>query len=96
MVPPVSGNRGSNQGQIQAIHLELALVDVRDAGVEFLWHEPLREWSELSVHLVAAGRREQFHARGIVVACRPLPKGPWAISLFFTALATRENPWPPA
>lgn len=96
MVRPVTRKRGSNPRGTQAIHLEVALVDVRDAGVEFLWTEPIQEWSEVSVQLGASGRRERFHARGVVVACRPTPRGLWSISLFFTDLATRENPWPPA
>lgn len=96
MVRAVTEKRGNIPGGSQAIHLEVALVDVRDAGVEFLWKEPLREWSEISVTLSAAGRRERFLARGVVVACRPAPRDLWSISLFFTNLATRENPWPPA
>lgn len=96
IVPSVTEKRSSNPGRTQTIHLEVALVDVRDAGVEFLWAEPIQEWSEVSVQLGAAGRRERFHARGVVVACRPTPKGLWSISLFFTDLATRENRWPPA
>lgn len=96
MVRPVTRNVGHGPGQDPIVELELALVDVRDSGVEFLWGQPIQEWSEITVSMVASGRRERFQAQGIVVACRPASRGLWSISLFFTALASRENPWPPA
>jgi hypothetical protein len=96
MVAEVVRNGGDNLGNGRVIDLELALVDVRDSGVEFLWNHPIQEWTELGVRMGASGRSERFVARGLVVGCRPARHGLWSISLYFTALAPGENPWPPA
>ncbi len=98
MVRPVESNGGGGHGNAGArmIDLELALVDVREAGVEFLWSQPIEEWTELGVRMGATGRKERFVAHGLVVGCRPASLGLWSISLFFTSLAPGENPWPSA
>ena len=96
MVRNVARNNKASAAVGSMIDLELALVNVRESGVEFLWSRPFEEWTELSVRMNADGRKDRFHARGLVVGCRPADHGLWTVSLYFTALAPGENPWPSA
>lgn len=96
MVGGLKRLQGNKKGQGDVLVLEVALVRVRDAGIEFLWNEPLPEWIHLDVRLVAQGRKENYRARGVVVDCRPCADGLWNVSLFFTDFARGENAWPPA
>ena len=92
----MKGLRHNKPGGGGVLVMEVAHVRVRDAGVEFLWDEPVPEWSQIELRLVACGRTENYLARGVVVDCRPAGKGLWQVSLFFTDLKRGEKGWPPA
>ncbi len=88
--------RPNKPGGGGALVMEVAHVRVRDVGVEFLWNEPVAEWSEIELRLVAQGRQETYMARGVVVDCRRAGEGLWQVSLFFTDVERGEKAWPPA
>lgn len=88
--------RRKQPGGVGALVMEVAHVRVRDAGVEFLWNEPVAEWAEIELRLVAQGKRENYVARGVVVDCRPAGDRLWQVSLFFTDVERGEKAWPPA